>query len=1634
MAADDVEDPQKRTPFPSDFEHGKLLMARNFRKDLKKPFLYAARVLIMPGLFVLWTIGIFMSYQNDTSDDTIAGNFRIFEGETWRYPSSMKLAGFNATFVESVSSSINSDDISFELLAGIKDPLDLEKACDSISPFAQEEICVYFNSTNEYTLYYGGKYQSTPFQSSLAAAQYVIDKAILETSDAYDQDKVIEINMNQRTPLFIDKESNEPPLVVTLVTGLIHSFTCAFMLIFLVSSIAYEKLNDVTRSFLLVGVKMRTYLLQWVVYHSMNSILIAGIMTIVWIYWRVVTLSNAGLLFVSHYFGLVQINALFVLLMQFIETEELASGIPFLTAIFSCGIGSAIIVLVSWDTVILTILTVFNPFFGIIQYNSIYCAYDVNGYDIGIQPGNNFAESGLLGNMIAQIVGIVFWISMILLYASPKVGLCVANMVSRRVGTDLLTNNEVPDPDNDSEPLEELFETLPPKADVLVSVRNMGHTYYPGLFNCIKKKKPTEVIKGLDMDICRGEVFGYLGHNGAGKTTSVHILAAELMLQGGNVTYHFKDGNADLSSAQDSVRIRSKIGLCPQHNTSLQNDLTAREYIRLFAHLKGCIPVEDDNMTVIEAVEAEVNRRLGEVKFTSGEDADKPLGTFSGGMKRKVLIAIALIGNPEVVFLDEPTAGLDPYNRRTIWDMIIAAKKGRSIILTTHFLDEADVLSDRIGIIKNGKLITCGSSLFLKHQSGVGYTLTFEAEMNFDVKSIIASAENMTSDIGGTYKWRLKHGCEPDFPQLLSSLASVRGKKVTLELTSLEQVFLESGKEDDIGLVEETDFKEDDVEADEEQVTENKSDFFSKIWKKSKERNLPGFWKKIFIVMQFIGRNTMKMSGSFFLIIIMPLAYLVAAVVISKVVKLPEGGQQVTGAPILITPDLLGTTTSQFFIDSADINITLPSPLELVNVPQSLDPFGPGSSIIGGYHDNKTLQYERELSSFALQIGTAVTSSVSASNIGIDPISTSVKQLPYVSDEPFRIDLLLFPMFLSFGFVGTVYSVLDVLLLKGDNTIALFRVAGITEWTANLGITTYKATITFLPFFVLLLILGFSLQLSFMGNGGRWLGTIFLLLAYLYSVSPIGLLLGKKFIHGNFKSVANWFPGVYMTGVSLPYTAWSMLYQIFPDEYKIWNIIGDILSIFPPLAFQRGLYSVMSISKSFKDDSISWGSVWSFESRIWFTILLMLITGSIEWFFLYRMTTARLPKTKLSEEEKSLYGKPLNVSNDIDKNAEREISFSNDEGINARDLVKVFRIKPSKDAETSDHVIKQAVKGVSYGIRKNEIFALLGPNGAGKTVTMSILAGEYAPEYGDVALDGRTSTGDDTTVDHLYKNGLVGYCPQFDALFEKQTVEEHLKFYSTIRGIRWNDESTRDHINAIVKLLGLQKYRNKEASQLSGGYKRRLSLALCMVGSPNVMMVDEITTGLDPGARRLIWDVLKPPTARDDYDVPAILLSSHYMDECQELGTRIGIMIDGEISATGSLERLQTLYCHSYFVEISMLSSADEDYEDRVVDSFVENGMNASLYESLPFHFKLQVPFSEGISYDETQQLSVIFKLLEAQKEKLNIKFYSVTMMNLEQIFINLSRSHLEKAHDVESDHAALPPKCQDDGGSEHEC
>lgn len=229
---------------------------------------------------------------------------------------------------------------------------------------------------------------------------------------------------------------------------------------------------------------------------------------------------------------------------------------------------------------------------------------------------------------------------------------------------------------------------------------------------------------------------------------------------------------------------------------------------------------------------------------------------------------------------------------------------------------------------------------------------------------------------------------------------------------------------------------------------------------------------------------------------------------------------------IPITPGLIGQS-AYFFGEDSVVNNTI-APLIPIDAPKTIEEYHQPDDFkyLGGYYEqNATLQYAREMTPFALQVVSGVLANFSAWESGGEGISVTVQQLPYESEIPFRSELLFIPFCISFGFAGLAFSVLDVLLLKGHHIIGLFRVVGITEWTTYLGVMMYKCQTSFLPFFVLLLVLSFSFGLVIVGDSGRWLGTLLLLLSYAFSSTPMGLILAKRFIHSDFKSVANWFPG-----------------------------------------------------------------------------------------------------------------------------------------------------------------------------------------------------------------------------------------------------------------------------------------------------------------------------------------------------------------------------------------------------------------------------------------------------------------------------------------------------------------------------
>jgi ABC-2 type transport system ATP-binding protein len=202
-----------------------------------------------------------------------------------------------------------------------------------------------------------------------------------------------------------------------------------------------------------------------------------------------------------------------------------------------------------------------------------------------------------------------------------------------------------------------------------------------------KNYDETEAVRGISFEIAAGHCFGLLGPNGAGKTTTIEILEGLLEATGGEVVVLGR------SWASDGPAIRERLGVCLQQSV-LPEKLTVRETLALFRSFYATGRATDD-------VIAEVGL---------GEKAAARVGTLSGGQRQRLAVACALVSDPELLFLDEPTTGLDPQSRRQVWEIVNGFKaRGRTVLLTTHYMDEAERLCDRIAIVDHGRVIAEGT-------------------------------------------------------------------------------------------------------------------------------------------------------------------------------------------------------------------------------------------------------------------------------------------------------------------------------------------------------------------------------------------------------------------------------------------------------------------------------------------------------------------------------------------------------------------------------------------------------------------------------------------------------------------------------------------------------------------------------------------------------------------------------------------------------------------------------------------------------------------------------------------------------------------------------------------------------------
>uniref|UniRef100_A0A3P8YRG0 P-type phospholipid transporter n=1 Tax=Esox lucius TaxID=8010 RepID=A0A3P8YRG0_ESOLU len=1252
-----------------------------------------------------------------------------------------------------------------------------------------------------------------------------------------------------------------------------------------------------------------------------------------------------------------------------------------------------------------------------------------------------------------------------------------------------------------------------------VSIRNLVKIYKTG------KKL---AVDGLSVDFYENNITSFLGHNGAGKTTTMSILTGLFAPTSGTAIINGYDIRTDMDT------IRKHLGMCPQHNV-LFNDLTVEEHIYFYARLKG--RSRDEVKTEMEQM----------IKDVGLPHKRKELAkNLSGGMQRKLSVAIAFVGGSSIVILDEPTAGVDPYARRGIWELLLKYKQGRTIILSTHHMDEADILGDRIAIISHGKMCCYGSSLFLKKYFGSGYYLTLASSTRMtnlisvlqvtddsraaSVDEGIASQTWSNADpteltavsklvrrhvpeavflesIGQEITYILPYSGAKDgtfallFKELDLEMADIGITNYGISDTTLEEIFLKVAEKTGV-----------DVEMpDAEQAAKAKEKGSSVItgWELIRRQFLALFIKRFHharrsrkgLIAQVILPAVFVCLSLVFSIIVPPFAFYpnlemqpwmyglpqttfysndgppnnmeVARVADSLVNNPGFGTRCMANNPILSLPCVpknsdwftpqVDPSVSDIFING-NWSMADPSPNCQCSTPTKttmLPDCPPGA---GGLPPPQRTQNTtdllqdltgRNMTDFLLKtyekagkkryggisVG-GVNSQVRMTEPEIEAVITDLKSL-FNSSQDNTTDQILLNGETLLKELGTRDNVKVWFYNKAWHAIVSFinvannailrgnlpagrnpRDYGISTSSHPLNLTKGQAAtstdvvvsicvifaMSFIPAsFVLFLIqerVSKAKHLQFVSGVNPtvyWVANfawdicnyivpcliviiIFLCFQQKAYVSPPNLpaLILLLVMYG-WSITPMMYPASFI--FSVPSTAYVVLtcinlfigingsvatfvMELFDDEKikSINNIVKQVLLIFPHFCLGRGLIdmgknqAMATLYESFGEnrfqDPLSWDMVGK-------NLCAMSIQGAV----MFAITI--LIQYKFCYKPRLISGAPVSqVDEDVDVARERarvHQGGADEDLLRICDLSKVYSGKKIP-----------AVDRVCVGVPAAECFGLLGINGAGKTTTFKMLTGDIAVSGGEAFLNGYSIR---TEMREVHQN--MGYCPQFDALNDLLTGREHLEFYARLRGVP--EKEVPMVAEWGIQKLGLVKYSNKAAGTYSGGNKRKLSTAMALIGCPPVVFLDEPTTGMDPKARRFLWDCILSVIKEGR----SVILTSHSMEECEALCTRMAIMVNGQFKCLGSIQHLKSRFGEGYTVIVRVGGSppALGPVEEFVDKTFPGSVLKEKHHNTLQY----QLPHGEGA-------LASIFSQFSTHQLRLGVEDYSVAQTTLDQV------------------------------------
>ena len=1138
---------------------------------------------------------------------------------------------------------------------------------------------------------------------------------------------------------------------------------------------------------------------------------------------------------------------------------------------------------------------------------------------------------------------------------------------------------------------EELYKEKTKPGDAL-RIRNIVKIFGDG----------KKAVDNVNLNFYKDEIFALLGHNGAGKTTLISMLTGLYEATQGQAFY---DGY-DILESNNMDTFRKILGICPQHDV-LFDDLTIREHLEMFCIFKGYTSND---------IDSEINKTIHDFELDNIQNIIAK--NLSAGQRRKLSIAISLIGGSKVIFLDEPSSGMDITSRRNLWDILKRQSEQKIIILTTHYMEEASVLGKRIGIINSGRMKCIGTPLFLIERFGKFMSLNITKEPGADNEKIVnfikERASNLEYEIlseeimfripkeinninyqneenlflpendSQRSKTKSKENAFPAptekilrivkfFEDLDNSLNMLNIKSYSASMPTLEDVFLNVAAEDTKleNQAMHRKFSSPDYENDKLLF---ETDFMEDYSKKSKFINdfSACFHRRYLLTIRDVKGILME--------ILCPIILCAIGLLVSKVdFQRPSGKQYLNMGAIGKQLVLYGKTDNSINLENYFFkgmkNITCETITfdhrendirnniynfvsEVFNkvkgredsIEHEVDMMDDDyEGIYGAYlmledFSNKKYKFV-EVVNARVKHGVPIYThfflnklieKASSNNVEINFIHYPLPLTAQLEEQRGQMNNNLVIFFIGIAFALIPANFITIIVKeRNNNSKHLMRVSGISimaYWIVNYIFELIKYYFTCGICLILL-------KLKFFGFYREYLYILYL----IYGPATISVTYILSFMFDSESGAQN---GIILLNFLLGAlgSVVILLLRALENVKTLAKVIEYIISLLPSFCFDFGYSLLLNKIMIY---AVDYPNEWYFfeEKEILkhFNLLLSmiiylciesviytLILAIIEWMFYRSFREIGDGKLEINTYDSKVINEIEKANENInimDLSHENNATNKFEYAIRVKNLRKIYytgcRSEPTL-----------AIKNICFCVEPGECFGLLGLNGAGKTTTFKCITQEEMPDNGKIYINGRDMRNNFNKLSSVF-----GYCPQFDAIFEYMTVYENLEFYGKIKGIK--KEYLQTVVYAMIQEMSLGEYTNKIAGRLSGGNKRKLSVAIAFLCSPPIVLLDEPSTGMDPEARRFMWSVIHKISTKGKK--ASVLMTTHSMDEAETLCKRMAILVNGEFVCLGKAGEIKEKYGYGYEIEVRIKPLSEEQFEKILIENNLDKNIKINM-------------------------------------------------------------------------------------------